>query len=326
MTQQFRTTKAESWYQVPFGPDPFPHICQEGFAPCGSLPAACQCGAGCRGPRLSLWWESGCFLLVWPNDDISPWHAGCFLSHPCTVCFLNYVSSLKACSAWLPGRQLCMEGVMLCPLELMTDWFTPVWLLGSSLLSRDHWLRKLSFLCVCFTFNLYLFKTTGVVKCKPCRDPAKVSNLCHLLFWIKWIQIVSLLGHCYCWFWKAGFLKAMLVLHKQNFLDTSVSKQLHEYLWQHTNHWSFPKADWNPQFFIITVVYWQIRLVLLQWFQMLPEYWSSKWGGGGWFIGKMRWRIFNNKTSKKPRLSPLFYAQWCNFWSNLEISQLYLGG
>lgn len=127
----------------------------------------------------------------------------------------------------------------------MTSWFTPVWFLGSSLLSCDHWLRKLYFLCVHFTFNLwfFFFKTTIVVKYKPCIDSAKVSYLRHLFSWTKWIHVVSLLEPHYFLFWKAGFLKATFVFHKENFLDISDIQ-----VQQHTNYWSFPKGDWNPNF------------------------------------------------------------------------------
>lgn len=154
---------------------------------------------------ILLWWELGCFLLVWLNDGVSPWHAGCFLSYPSTFSFLNYGSPLKACPAWLPRRQLCMEGAMLCPFKLMTNWFTPVWFLGSSLLFHHHCLRKLYFLCVCVCVLIYiLLKTTGAVKCKPCRDSAKVSSSCHSLFWIKCIHVVSIFT---AGFGKLGFLK-----------------------------------------------------------------------------------------------------------------------
>lgn len=84
---------------------------------------------------------------------------------------------------------------------------------------------------------------------------------------------------------------------------------------------------------MIAMVCWQIRRGVLHWFQMLPEYCQSRWGG--WFTGKVRQdtspqtrtqRKFNNKNSQKSRLSLLLYPRWCNFWSNLKVSTALPGG
>lgn len=46
-------------------------------------------------PLIWFWWELGCFLLIWANHDISPWHAGCSC-HIHVLLFPNLCISSKS--------------------------------------------------------------------------------------------------------------------------------------------------------------------------------------------------------------------------------------
>lgn len=114
---QFRTEQGDSRsYNVPFGPGPF-HVCQEGFPPCGSPPAPCQCGPhlSCRvgesrvlsgGLATRQHFTLTCGLL-----SVKPFY--CF----CPKLYVSF-ESLRCLASW---GQLCMEGAVSCPFELITD-------------------------------------------------------------------------------------------------------------------------------------------------------------------------------------------------------------
>lgn len=65
-------------------------------------------------------------------------------------------------------------------------------------------------LCVCVCVNLYTFKNHWSSKMQT------LQRLCKGKFFVPFTfldKMYSCCQHFYCWFWEAGFLKAMLVLH-----------------------------------------------------------------------------------------------------------------